>query len=110
MLPKLQQSSLATSLRRDNLASQIQCTYLSIQARTNSKASSINKTMRPISHGKISMLPKTLIVHLETSLVNTSPNKKPKKCFMSPSMNIPYLDLLPSTTNPTEMEEEAQAL
>lgn len=27
MLPKLQQSSLAASLRRDNLASQIQCTW-----------------------------------------------------------------------------------
>jgi len=27
MLPKLQQSSLANSLRRDNLASQMQCKY-----------------------------------------------------------------------------------
>ena len=37
MLPKLQQSSIANSLRRDNLASQIQCILLSIEVRTSLK-------------------------------------------------------------------------
>lgn len=33
MLPKLQQSSLAMGLRRDNLASQIQCIFYTILRR-----------------------------------------------------------------------------
>lgn len=35
MLPKLQQSSLANTLRRENLASQIQCKTKFTQARTS---------------------------------------------------------------------------
>jgi hypothetical protein len=62
MLPKLQQSSLANSLRRDNLASQIQCTYPTIKARINSKAWSAGRTIKCTNLGKINTPPKTLTV------------------------------------------------
>lgn len=67
MLPKLQQSSLANTLRRDNLASQIQCTKHHIQARTNFVACSANRTMRATNHGKTNMLLKTRILPSATS-------------------------------------------
>lgn len=73
MLPKLQQSSIANSLRRDNLASQIQCTFLSTQAKISSKTSWESKTTNLTSHGKTNMLPRTLILPSETFPKSTSP-------------------------------------
>lgn len=75
MLPKLQQSSIANSLRRDNLASQIQCTLIYIQAKINSKIYSANKIMSLIGPGKINMHPKIHIHPSETSLKSISPKK-----------------------------------
>lgn len=88
MLPKLQQSSLAQSLRRDNLASQIQCTHSLIQARTNSKASSENKTTNAINHGRTITHPKIHIRPSETSPGNIYPRRKSKKYNMSQFTNL----------------------
>jgi hypothetical protein len=62
MLPKLQQSSLANTLRRENLASQIQCKLLLTKARINSRTFLENKIINPINHGKILMRPRILIL------------------------------------------------
>jgi hypothetical protein len=97
MLPKLQQSSLAQSLRRDNPASHLQCTCDTIQARISSSASSASKAMKLTSHGKTSMRPRTRILPSEISPRNTSQKTESKQPNTNPSMKQPYPDHLPST-------------
>lgn len=96
MLPKLQQSSLANTLRRDNLASQIQCTYCLTQVRTNSRVFSANKTTKPTSLGRIHTHPKTHIVLLVTFQGSISPRTNSRKRLMKQSMNLLSLVRLPS--------------
>jgi hypothetical protein len=90
MLPKLQQSSLAQSLRRDNLASQIQCTQDITKAKINSEALSGNKTTTATNHGRTTTHPRTHIRPSETSPNNTSPKRKSRKSPTNPSMNLPF--------------------
>lgn len=104
MLPKLQQSSLAQSLRRDNPASHLQCQIFFIQAKINSKALLVNKLINAINHGRTILLLKILIHALETFLRSISPNKNSKMCIMNLLMNSHYLDLFLSTTVIMEME------
>jgi len=108
MLPKLQQSSLATSLRRDNLASQIQCIAYSIQVRISSRAFWTSKTIKHTNPGKINTPPKILTVLLEISPKSIFLNKESRKFNMNPSMNIHYQD--PSPNIPGLMETEVEAL
>ena len=110
MLPKLQQSSIANSLRRDNLASQIQCNSNITKAKTNSKASFLNKTINPINHGKITTLPKTLIVHSEISLKNIYPKIKLSNRTTNLSINILFQDPWLNMNVQEEMEAKVQAL
>lgn len=76
MLPKLQQSSIANSLRRDNLASQIQCTYTYMQVKINSKVYLANRIISLISLGKINTLLKIPILLLEIFLKSIYQKKK----------------------------------
>lgn len=108
MLPKLQQSSLATSLRRDNLASQIQCNSPITQVKISLKESSISKTTKHTNHGKINMPLKTLTAPLVISPKNTCLNKKSKMSTTNRFMNIRCLGPLLNTRNLMEMVGEAQ--
>lgn len=110
MLPKLQQSSIAASLRRDNLASQIQCTFCSTQARTSSRESSWSKTTNPISHGRTSLLLKTRIVPSETSPRSTFPRRSWRKPTTNQFISIRFQDRSQSTARPKESEVGQQAL
>lgn len=101
MLPKLQQSSLAQSLRRDNLASQIQCTSPLTQVKINSKASSANKATIATNHGRTTMPQKTRTHPSVTSPDNTSPRKNSKTPTTNPSTNLPSPDLLQDTQGTT---------
>lgn len=96
MLPKLQQSSLAQSLRRDNLASQIQCSSLLTQAKINSKASSASRTTTLTNHGRTITHPKIRTPPSETSQKNTYQKKESRILSTNPFMNSPSRDLLPS--------------
>ncbi len=88
MLPKLQQSSLAQSLRRDNMATQVQCkNQFLFQVKTNSKISLEKVIMNPTNRGRINSHPKTHTAASETSLKNTSPKKKSKNPNTNPTMN-----------------------
>ncbi len=75
MLPKLQQSSLAQSLRRDNPATLVQSTFILTQPRINLKTLSENQITRHTSPGKINLLQKILIRPLVTSQLNTYPKR-----------------------------------
>ena len=110
MLPKLQQSSIAQSLRRDNLASQIQCNSHLIQAKTNSRTSSASKPMTPTNHGKTTTLQRILILHLETSLKSISLRRNSKIALTSLTMNSHYRDLWANTHDITATEEKPPAL
>jgi len=109
MLPKLQQSSIANSLRRDNLASQIQCTTLLIQAKTNSKTSLESKTINPTNHGKTHMRPKTLTLPSATSPKSTSQKKSLNRLCTNPSMSLRSQALSPSIQKRAESEAALQA-
>lgn len=87
MLPKLQQSSVANSLRRDNLASLIQCNTPTTQAKTNSKTYSANRITNHTNPGKISTRPKIPTRPSEISPNSTSPKKNSNRLFINPSMN-----------------------
>ena len=87
MLPKLQQSSLAQSLRRDNPANHLQCIYTFIQVRINSGESSENKPINPINPGKITTLPKIHTHASEISPKNTSLKKNSKMFIMNQLIN-----------------------
>lgn len=99
MLPKLQQSSLANTLRRDNLASQIQCTCCSMQARTSSRALSASRTTKPTNRGRILMRPKTRTVPSATFLRSTSLGTNSRKRLTNQSTNSRSLARWPSTPN-----------
>lgn len=110
MLPKLQQSSLANTLRRDNLASQIQCTPSSTKARTNCVEFLANRTMSPISHGRTNMPQKIHTVPSEISRRSTFPRKSSRTASTSLSMNSLSLDPLPNTPNRKALEARLPAL
>ena len=90
MLPKLQQSSLAQSLRKDNLTSLIQCRSIFMKARTNSNTLSPGPIINLINHGRISMLRKILKAPSETSLPNMFPNKESKPNKFNLNINNPF--------------------
>jgi hypothetical protein len=92
MLPKLQQSSLANTLRRDNLASQIQCTPFFTKARTNFAAFWASRTTSPTSHGRTHTHPKTHIHPSEIFPKSTSPTPNSKRPPMNPFTNSPSRD------------------
>jgi hypothetical protein len=110
MLPKLQQSSIANSLRRDNLASLIQCKSISTQVKINSKIYLANKTINPTNHGKISMPPKIHTRPSETSPKNISPKKNSKKLHTNPCMNSLSRDLWQKILKEVVLEDALQAL
>ena len=109
MLPKLQQSSLANTLRRDNVASQIQCTSTLIQARTSFAAYSANRTTRATSPGKTNTRHPTRTPPSETSPRSTSLKKKSKKLSMSPTTSSPSPALSPNTQNLKELGAASRA-
>ena len=109
MLPKLQQSSLANSLRRDNLASQIQCKPHNIQARISSRTYSTDKTISHINHGKMNLPPKTHTRLSETSPNNTSPKTSSKTQDRRLFTNLLFLDLQPSIPKDQEQVAKIQA-
>lgn len=71
MLPKLQQSSLAQNLRRDNPASSLQSISLFTQMRISLRTLSASLQTNPTSLGRISTHPAIRTPPLETSLKNT---------------------------------------
>jgi hypothetical protein len=80
MLPKVQQSSLASTLKRDNLAIQVLCIYSIInQLKINSKKWSINQKTKITNHGKVILRPKIYKVHLEIFRLNIFRNKNLNK-------------------------------
>ena len=89
MLPKLQQSHIATSLRRDNLTSQIQCISESIQAKTNSRPCSSSRTTSVTDRGRIVTPLKILTVPSAISRNSTCPKKNSPTPPTSPSINTP---------------------
>ena len=103
MLPKLQQSSLAQSLRRDNPASHLQCIYCIIKVRINSKVSLENKLINAINLGRTITLPKILILALVISQRSTFQKRNSRMLIMNLLMNSPSRDLYRSTLVTTEM-------
>ena len=110
MLPKLQQSSLAQSLRRDNPASLIQGTSFITKPRINLKIWLIVQIMNHINLGKISMLLKTLILLLEIFQISIFQRKKFKKEDINRTMNWLYLDLFISLKDWKEQVEKHRLL
>ena len=86
MLPKLQQSSLAQSLRKDNPASCLQSTVSVTQSRTSSKILFSKPTMNLINPGRISMPLRTLIAHSVTSPKITYLKKNLRISAMNPTI------------------------
>ena len=109
MLPKLQQSSLAQSLRRDNLASQIQCKLGQTKAKISSKTSSVDKTMTATNHGRTITHPKTHIPPLVISQKNIYPKRNSKMSLTNQFMNLHYPVPLANTPDITATEEKLQA-
>ena len=109
MLPKLQQSSIAQSLRRDNLASQIQCNPHPSQAKISSRILSANKLMTATNHGKTTTPPKTRTPRSEISPRSTSPKKNSKTAPTNPTTNSHFRDRSPSTLVLTATEEKPRA-
>ncbi len=106
MLPKLQSSSLAQTLKRENLAFQVQCNYLSLfQVKINLRDFSEDRTTKTINLGKIIMLLRIPTVHLVTSLNNIFLRRKLLNRNMSLDMNWQCQDLWPNT-NDQEVTEE----
>lgn len=106
MLPKLQQSSIAQSLRRDNPANHNYCNYSFIQVRINLKISQAILPMKIINPGKPNSHPKIHIRLLETSLKIISPKLKQKTKPLRLTMKIPFQDLLAKTKEKEELEEK----
>ena len=105
MLPKLQQSSIAQSLRRDNPANHNYSIYMLIQMRINSKTSLATPTMKTINPGRITMPLKILIHPLEISLTNIYPRTNSKIQPINPITKAPSQDLFPSRKEKEELEE-----
>lgn len=110
MLPKLQQSHIATSLRRDNLTSQIQCTIDIIQAKINSRISFSNKITNATNRGRITMHPKILIVLLEIFQNNTYPKKNQATPLINQSIKTLSLGRQQNMPSLMASEEKAQVL
>lgn len=88
MLPKLQNSSLAQTLKRENLAFQVQCNLsLLSKVRTNLRDSSVSPATKIINHGKIIMPPKIHTVLSVTSLKNIFLKKNSLNKDMSHDIN-----------------------
>lgn len=105
MLPKLQQSSIAQSLRRDNPANHNYSTYMLIQMRINSKTSLATPTMKTINPGRITTPPKIHIHPLEISPPIMYPRTSSKIKLTSPITKAPSQDLYPSKKEKEELEE-----
>jgi hypothetical protein len=110
MLPKLQQSNLANTLRRDNLASQIQCNPLITKARTNSREYSASRIINHINHGKTNMHPIIHTAPSETSPKSISPKKNLKMSSTNPFTNLHSQGHLLNIAKVKELEGEPQAL
>ena len=106
MLPKLQQSSLAQSLRRDNPASHLQCSSLLRQVRISLKASSTSNPTRTTNLGRTTSPPKTLTPASGTSPKSTSPRRNSRTPPTSPttSSHFPGHYLSTLATMATEAE------
>ena len=85
MLPKLQQTSIAQSLRRDNPAANLQSTLFLIQMRTCLRTLSPRPATNPINLGRMGMHQRTLILPLEISQRITSHKRNLKTSVMSPT-------------------------
>ena len=106
MLPKLQQSSLAQSLRRDNPASLIQGTSFLTKPRINLKILLIDQIINHTNLGKINTHLKIHIHLLEIFQINTSQRKRLKKKDMSQTMSWLCLVLFISLRGWGEQEEK----
>ena len=89
MLPKLQQSSIAQSLRKDNPTSLIQCNCAIMKARISWRLSYPDPIMNHTNHGKINMPPRIHIALSATSPQTTCPNKGLKPNIINPNMKSP---------------------
>lgn len=108
MLPKLQQSSIAQSLRRDNPANHNYCNSTLIQARTNSKTLSVTPAMKIINPGRTNLPPKTHILPSAISLRNTCPNPNSWIRRMNQTTKAPFLVPSPNIREREELEASAQ--
>lgn len=93
MLPKLQQSSIAQSLRKDNPANHNYCNSFFTQAKTKSKVSSAIPTTKTINPGKTNSHQKTHTLPLATSPRTTSPKKNSSTKLTNLITNPLSLDL-----------------
>ncbi len=108
MLPKLQNSSLAQTLKRENLAFQVQCnSFISSQVKTSSRASSEETTTKTTNPGKIITPLKTPTAPSVTSLNNTSPKTGLPNKNTSQDTSSPCQAPSPNTKGQEEMEENA---
>lgn len=106
MLPKLQQSSLAQSLRRDNPATLVQSTINLIKPRINLKTLWENPIMSHISPGKINLLLKILIQPLVTSQLSIYLRRSSNKKGILLTNNLLFQVLSINTKGWEEMEEK----
>ena len=107
MLPKLQQSSIAQSLRRDNPANHNYCNCAFIQAKTNWKTSSATTATKIINLGRTNLPQKTHILPLVTSPKNTFRNPNSLKRRMNQTTKA--LSQVPSP-NIKEREEPVESV
>lgn len=107
MLPKLQQSSLAQSLRRDNPATLIQSNSSLMQRRINSRTLLARRTINHTNLGKINMHPRIPILPLETSLKIILQRGSYRKKDMNPINRWHYQVHYKSKKDFKEQEESA---
>ena len=105
MLPKLQQSSIAQSLRRDNPANHNYSISIVIQMRINSKTLSATPTTKTINPGRITMLQKIHTPPSEISLRNISLRISSKTQPINPITKVPSQDHYPSKKEKEVLEE-----
>lgn len=106
MLPKLQQSSLAQSLKRDNPALLIQGKKMFIQLRINWRILLTGQIMNHTNHGRTSMLLKIHILHLEIFPKNTCQRRKYSRKEGNLIMSSLCLGHYRNQKNSKELEEE----
>ncbi len=106
MLPKLQQSSIAQSLRRDNPANHNYCTYFFIQVRINLKISLVIQLMKITNPGKLNLHLKIHIHHLGISQVIIYLKRNQKKKPMNLTTKILFQDHLAKIKEKEELEEK----
>lgn len=110
MLPKLQQSSLAQSLRRDNPASHLQCNSLLMQARISLEALSTSKPTKTTNPGRTTTPRKTPTPASGTSPKSTSPRRNSRTPPTSPTTSSHFPAHSPSTLATTVTEAELAPL